>query len=213
MVTKLETYQEKALSFYFSDFSCVCPISNTLACDKSCFRCHGAGSVTIDIGNPTENSKQLALVHLDIAACTKCLIENRMSFAWMNTSGATLSTGKTMPEATKIADAKRFFSQGFIKPVGYPIAMAHVFLRLLAISKISGVDLMRIREKQTPELEISDWIQLRYLHDCLAGCIELPHEDSHDDLILAITQCLCIAATNDIDIYEMSDVVLKTQMV
>jgi hypothetical protein len=167
-------------------------------------RCR-TGRVEVDHKSPTRISSRLALIHLAISRAVECAVKGEMTQGWQDDDGT--HWGTNLPGALSLCSDP--------EPVGFPIALADVFLRLCDLAESIGVALPDVtpvggltREcVSTPEKLLSE---LNYLHYVLADWTNDPEDTTEEDRwgegltqVLFALRRLCSAC--GVDLFAMAE--------
>lgn len=151
----------------------------------TCSKCSGNGTGRVDHKSPTRIASRLALIHLAISRAVDCVVNGGMALGW---------EGYAMDQ-----------------PIGFPIALADVFLRLCDLAESLGVEL-RLEgfvtgprfPCESPEETIA---ALNDLHTAVSRCapFESVKGGTETRLQRLLDQLFGLATQTSVDLFAMAE--------
>lgn len=170
-------------------------------CVSTC--CDGPPDFTgaaVDHKSPTRIASRLALIHLSISRAVECAAKGEMGVYWVDP--------RTLEQhVLKAAKAPLSFEPQGWKPIGFPIALADVFLRLCELAEGLGVELRHVDRKfaapcslcAEPEELLSE---LAALHERVSCC---KYACDGSSLSGVLRKLWTLAARADVDLLAMAE--------
>lgn len=161
-----------------------------------CSLCGGTGRVPVDPHSPTRIAACLERIHAEISEAGECNARGRMELGWIDGFGWHIA-GAALAPHWDLA----------VKPEGFPIELADVFLRLCDLAESQGVRDLHYTQDY-PNTDISSdpehiASELTHLHRRVSN---VPHNGYVRDALQGVlTQLGFICAITGVDLLAMAE--------